>query len=208
MRGAVMIRSWMAIAGLCVHVLGCSQEENSTVEPVISIATPAERTDPAPVQLDSSMEATLRAADAHDGQADRVISECSECSLAMSGDSEISSQVGDYEIHFCGWGCKARFDADPGAGIESMKQTLGPAESSLSASQEATLRRADAHDGLEDHVISECSECGLAMEGDREFRSEVGDYEIHFCGSGCKERFDADPGAGMEAMQASLESDY
>jgi hypothetical protein len=105
----------------------------------------------------------------------------------------------------CGDGVESSAPSSP---VElAPQQPTEPAEVEVDAAKVATLKAADGHDGIEDQIISECSECSLAMEGDPEISSEVGDYEIHFCGTGCKARFDEDPAAGIDAMQAAMEPD-
>ena len=62
-------------------------------------------------------------------------------------------------------------------------------------SQEALviLAKADALDGSEDKVVSNCLVCSLRMAGNVEHTSKFGLYDLHLCSVGCKKRFDADP---------------
>jgi hypothetical protein len=119
-----MFRTLIPVVSLLGLLLACGDVKESS-----ALSSPADQssqqpTEPAEVELDAGLAATLKAADGHDGVEDQIISECSECSLAMEGDPEVSSTVGDYEIHFCGTGCKARFDEDPSAGIVAMQAAM------------------------------------------------------------------------------------
>ena len=121
-----MFRNLTPVVSLLGLLLACGEVKESS-----SLSSPVDQTsqkptEPAEVELDAALAAILKAADGHDGVEDKVISECSECSLAMEGDPEVSSTVGDYEIHFCGTGCKARFDEDPSAGIDAMQAAMDP----------------------------------------------------------------------------------
>jgi hypothetical protein len=55
---------------------------------------------------------------------------------------------------------------------------------------EAKLALADAVDGNEDHVVSRCGGCSLAMDGSSDHAVVVGDYEMHFCSDSCKGHFE------------------
>jgi len=60
----------------------------------------------------------------------------------------------------------------------------------LTDAHEAVLAKADAHDGTEDHVVSECSVCGLGMQGDAAHAVTVGEYQVHMCSETCKGHFE------------------
>jgi len=66
---------------------------------------------------------------------------------------------------------------------------------------EAVLARADAVDGTEDHVVSRCPGCALAMEGKAEQAMQVGDYELHFCSDDCREGFEENTAEALLAMK-------
>ena len=68
-------------------------------------------------------------------------------------------------------------------------------ESATQPSQEALviLAKADALDGVEDQVVSQCLTCSLGMAGHSEYASQFGPYELHLCSKACKKSFDADP---------------
>jgi YHS domain-containing protein len=57
--------------------------------------------------------AKLRAADAADGQADKLVARCAVCGLAMAGTPDHASKFAGYELHFCSAECKQTFDHDP-----------------------------------------------------------------------------------------------
>ena len=75
-------------------------------------------------ELTTAQIATLQAADISDGVEDNVISDCSRCAMMMPGDAEHASHVGDYELHFCAAGCKAKFEADLDKGIAEIQNFL------------------------------------------------------------------------------------
>lgn len=72
---------------------------------------------------------------------------------------------------------------------------------------EAILARADLADGTEDHVVSKCPGCSLAMEGKAEHASEVGEYALHFCSDSCRDRFEANPTEVLLALELPEESE-
>jgi Fe-S oxidoreductase len=51
------------------------------------------------------------------------------------------------------------------------------------------LAKIDLVDGTEDHVVSNCPACKLAMEGSAEHAMHVGDYALHFCSEEEKNAF-------------------
>jgi hypothetical protein len=80
-----------------------------------------------------------------------------------------------------------------------------PAPTSADAfDRAAVLKAADAHDGTEDHVVSECTGCGLMMEGDPAHAVTVDDYELHFCSESCASTFGKDPDKGLKVLGKSL----
>jgi hypothetical protein len=66
--------------------------------------------------------------------------------------------------------------------------------------QASVLASADAHDGSVDHVVHECTGCGLGMPGDAAHAVKHAGYELHFCSDGCKKGFEADPAAGVARL--------
>ncbi len=69
----------------------------------------------------------------------------------------------------------------------------------------AVLKAADAHDGAADHVVHECTGCGLMMDGDPAHAHTVDGYELHFCSDSCASRFAEDPERGLSVLSKSLE---
>ncbi len=61
------------------------------------------------------------------------------------------------------------------------------------ATVQAKLAQADAVDGKEDKVISNCLMCGLGMKGQESQVSAYSGYQVHHCGVACKQAFDKDP---------------
>ena len=90
-----------------------------------------------------------------------------------------------------------------GASSQPAPTSVEPAP--VSVDRTAVLEAADAHDGTIDHVVHECTGCGLMMEGDPEHAVTVDDYELHFCAESCASRFEADPDRGLSVLGKSLE---
>ena len=86
--------------------------------------------------------------------------------------------------------------------LDGEEQTENAPAESLQARFEAMrLRRvaaqqrlaaADALDGAEDKVISNCYSCQLGMKGKGELAAQVNDFAAHFCSEGCRTRFQED----------------
>ena len=62
--------------------------------------------------ITDQMKDILAKADLVDGTADKVITKCAACELAMDGDKEHSLKVGEYTLLFCSEECKERFAKD------------------------------------------------------------------------------------------------
>ena len=62
------------------------------------------------------------------------------------------------------------------------------------------MAKADAHDGTADHVVGECSGCGLGMPGDPNHAATHEGYTLHFCSDSCKSAFERDPAAGVARL--------
>lgn len=58
----------------------------------------------------------------------------------------------------------------------------------------ACLDKIDQADGTADHVVHQCANCALVMEGDPKHTSAVGGYTFHSCSDTCKEALDTNPG--------------
>lgn len=68
------------------------------------------------------------------------------------------------------------------------------------AAIEAFLVKADSMDGTEDKVVSKCPGCALAMPGDAEHAMDAHGYELHFCSTDCKERFEENADKALMAL--------
>lgn len=79
-----------------------------------------------------------------------------------------------------------------------------PAATTGTADAATVLAAADAHDGNVDHVVSECTGCGLAMPGNAAHSVKHEGYELHFCGDSCKAGFEKDPVAGVAGLEESV----
>jgi len=81
---------------------------------------------------------------------------------------------------FCGAGCKAKFEADPGKYLAGHREPMRPGGPMAAAGPTPAI----------DPV------CGMAVEvATSTIRSEYRGETIHFCSDHCKAKFDADPGA-------------
>ena len=96
--------------------------------------------------------------------------------------------------------CGASSDPEPRAST--------PAEPAPAAQEGfdavAVLKAADAHDGAEDHVVSECTGCGLMMMGDPAHAVKHDDYELHFCSETCASTFAEKPEQGLKVLGKSI----
>jgi len=75
----------------------------------------------------------------------------------------------------------------------------------LNAELENRLAAADLVDGTADRTVERCPGCGLAMPGTSEHALAVGDYSLHFCSEGCKERFSQDLEGSLMALAVPSE---
>ena len=82
--------------------------------------------------------------------------------------------------------------AAAGAAADPQAQEATPASFEMTAELESKLAAADLVDGEQDHVVSRCPGCSLAMEGSQEYALPIGDYSLHFCSDSCLEKFDDD----------------
>lgn len=62
------------------------------------------------------------------------------------------------------------------------------------------LAAADAHDGAVDHVVHECTGCGLGMPGDPAHTAKHEGYDLQFCSETCQAGFEADPAKGVAQL--------
>ena len=88
---------------------GCRKEEQAGKE-LAKEEVKAEKV--AEADTKAAVEAKLAAADALDGNVDKVVSKCPSCALSMDGKSEHALVTSGYTLHFCTEGCKTRFEED------------------------------------------------------------------------------------------------
>ena len=62
------------------------------------------------------------------------------------------------------------------------------------------LKTADAADGKEDHVVTKCAGCALAMDGDAEHSLSVDGYTLHLCSDSCKSHFSQDVEGNLKKL--------
>lgn len=65
-----------------------------------------------PIASTPELDTKLAAADAKDGQVDKVVHRCAGCALGMDGKAEHSIQVGGYTLHLCKPACLTRYQRD------------------------------------------------------------------------------------------------
>jgi len=65
--------------------------------------------------------AALAKADAADGTADKVVSKCVVCSLAMDGSPDYAATYGEYAVHLCSKECREAFLKDPEGILAALK---------------------------------------------------------------------------------------
>ncbi|MEN0064854.1 MAG: hypothetical protein AAGA48_22100 [Myxococcota bacterium] len=72
------------------------------------------------------------------------------------------------------------------------------------ASAKAVLSAADKVDGTIDKTVSQCSGCGLGMEGDPAHAVQHEGFELHFCSETCATHFEKDPDAGVKRLESAV----
>ena len=86
-------------------------------------------------------------------------------------------------------GCGEKAEQHAEAAKSHADAAMDHATTKVSAQLAAHLAKADAVDGKEDHVVSQCSGCKLKMAGSPDQAIQVGDYTMQFCSMGCKDHF-------------------
>ena len=86
-------------------------------------------------------------------------------------------------------GCAEKAEQHEEATKTHAEAAEGKATAVVSAQLAAHLAKADAVDGKQDMVVSQCSGCKLKMAGSAEHAVEVGEYSMQFCSTGCKDHF-------------------
>ncbi len=98
-----MLRSLSLIA-LSFLVLACHQGHQAHQGEVI---------DEGPIPVSASSIAKMAAADAFDGQVDKVVGKCPACALMMDGKPDFGIKLGDYKLQFCSDTCRKSYSRDP-----------------------------------------------------------------------------------------------
>lgn len=86
-------------------------------------------------------------------------------------------------------------------GCESKKNEPTPSNPKSAPAVAAVLAKADALDGKIDKIVTRCAGCALGMDGKADYELEVGEYKMHFCKSGCKDRFAQNPDKEILALK-------
>jgi YHS domain-containing protein len=122
----------LAIAVLLAAVAGCPKKESAkteakkaATETAASGRATAEGEAGQPARSDAGIQAevesVLAKADEFDGQADKVVSKCAGCALAMDGSPDYAVTAYGYTLHMCSAHCKETFEKDPTKAILAMK---------------------------------------------------------------------------------------
>ncbi len=104
-----------------------------------------------------------------------------------------------------GIGCSQQ-DAGPSVHAdETIVQTADVQKNETNPPNKVELRfvlaKADQVDGTEDHVVSKCPGCALAMDGNEDHSLEVEDYELHFCSDRCRDGFTENTAEAVMALK-------
>ncbi len=103
-----------------------------------------------------------------------------------------------------GFGCSQQ---DAGESVDAEKTAVQTVEVEKSDAKKVNkvelrfvLAKADQVDGTEDHVVSKCPGCALAMDGNEDHALEVEDYELHFCSDRCRDGFKENTAEAVMAL--------
>lgn len=131
----------LAIAVLLAAVAGCPKKESAKTEtepPAAETAAPAkamaektaegEANQPAKsdAEIQAEVEAILAKADQFDGLADKIVSKCAACALAMDGSPDYAVTAHGYTLHMCSAHCKESFEKDMDRSILAMNVPDSP----------------------------------------------------------------------------------
>ena len=102
-----------------VVVAGCPKEKAADTD----AASLAETAKSAKSSADNQaeVEAKLAKADLLDGNADKIVTRCASCALAMDGSEAHSLKVLDYTLYFCTERCASTFGEDATKSVLAMK---------------------------------------------------------------------------------------
>jgi len=97
-------------------------------------------------------------------------------------------------------GCRKDKGPAPSETVKADENQQGTAQPAENPQVIAMLAKADLVDGTEDHVVHRCAGCRLGMDGDEKNALAVGDYQMHFCSAGCRDRYAQDVTAKTLAL--------
>jgi len=86
-------------------------------------------------------------------------------------------------------GCGEKAEQHAEAAKSHADAAMDHGTTEVSAQVATLLAKADAVDGTQDHVVSQCSGCKLRMAGSPDQTIQVGDYTMQFCSTGCRNHF-------------------
>ena len=111
----------LAVGIMLVTLAGCPEKEQAPPKTVDDTnAEVSEPQEPAEA-ANAEIEAKLAQADLVDGTADKIVSKCAGCALAMDGSPEHTLEVAGYTLRFCAAECKETFAKDTTKSILAMK---------------------------------------------------------------------------------------
>ena len=121
----------LALALLCsLALIGCggatSDHADAEVAEVAEVAEKVENVAPDALEVTPELAVILAAADGADGETDHVVSQCTNCALAMEGVAEHATTVGDYELYFCSEGCLKDFSSKSEQRLLALNQVEAP----------------------------------------------------------------------------------
>lgn len=108
------------LLGAALMMVACGGGDAETVADAkpTQVETPGGGED---LTTNATIMATLNAADAFDGTADKVISKCASCALMMDGKPEMKADVAGFEMHFCSAPCQDSYKNDAKGRLETLK---------------------------------------------------------------------------------------
>lgn len=102
-----------------VAVAGCPKEK--AVETDAGSPTETAKSVKSDADIQAEVEAKLAKADLLDGNADKIVTRCASCALAMDGSEAHSLKVLDYTLYFCTERCASTFGEDTTKAVLAMK---------------------------------------------------------------------------------------
>lgn len=85
------------------------------------VGCPEDKPQKSEAEIKAEVEAKLAKADEQDGKVDKIVSNCANCGLRMSGSAEQKLDTHGYTMHFCREGCKKKFEKDPDKAILALR---------------------------------------------------------------------------------------